>query len=139
MINIPYSNKHKYSNLVFAIIWISLALFNKDYDYSWEISSIIYLVTGVIYAVLSINFLFYPYVSWDGIQFKITQLMGYSRTIKAKDINNITLFGGEYTLFTNERKVRIKSVYLDKEAIITLNKVLAKVELPSDKSPFASA
>lgn len=133
MIKIPYANKHRYSNLVFAIIWILLALLNLDFANPLEALNIIYLITGIFYLVLSVNFYFYPYVSWDKNQFKITQILGYTRKVSAKNIVNIEHFGGDYILKTTEKKVRIKGEYLDKEAKIILKNALDRLNFMEKK------
>jgi hypothetical protein len=62
---------------------------------------------------------------------------GFRKKINLNDINWIKKYAGEYTLITERQKLKIHMDWIDADSLNELNKILAELNLPPEKTPFA--
>jgi len=62
---------------------------------------------------------------------------GFRKKINLNDINWIKKYAGEYTLITERKKLKIHMDWIDTDSLNELNKILAELNLPPEKTPFA--
>ena len=58
--------------------------------------------------------------------------------LEKKLINWIKKFVGDYTLKTKKGDLKINTELIDKDSLYELNKILAGLNLPPEKTPFAN-
>ncbi len=63
---------------------------------------------------------------------------GFRKKINLNDINWIKKYAGEYTLITERKKLKIHMDWIDADSLNELNKILADLHLPTEKTPFAN-
>ena len=51
-------------------------------------------------------------------------------------LNWIKKFAGDYTLKTEQMELKINTELIDKDSLMELNKILAELNLPPEKTPF---
>ena len=62
----------------------------------------------------------------------------FRKRINLYDIKRIKKFMGDYKIITDAKVITINTKIIDKESLNDLNEVLAKLNLPPDKSPFVN-
>jgi len=129
---IRYKKKRLYANLILGIIWIAFGVFMLYEDGNSRFTKYGYLVIGVLYIIPFLyNFKYQYLLIENGVIKKNT---GFGKTLSLKDIISIKKFAGDYTLITENEKMKINTELIDKNSLVELNKVLDKLELPVEKS-----
>lgn len=65
-------------------------------------------------------------------------LYGLGKKLNLDEINWIIKFVGDYTLKTKKKDLKINTELIDKDSLYELNKILAGLNLPPEKTPFAN-
>jgi hypothetical protein len=63
----------------------------------------------------------------------------FRKRIKLSDISRIKKFADDYKIIADEKVITINTKIIDQESLSELNELLVKLNLPSDKSPFANS
>ena len=60
------------------------------------------------------------------------------KKINLNEINWIKKFAGDYTLKTEQKELKINTELIDENSLTELNRILAELNLPPEKTPFAN-
>ena len=133
---IKYKNKRFKKHLIFGILWTILGFLNLNYsgDNSWIDYG--FLVIAVLYW----SSYFYEknnqYLTVDDDSIKKNSITG--KKIYLSDITWIKKFAGDYILKTDTEELTINTEVVDEKSLVELNRILSKLDLPADKTPFAN-
>ncbi len=129
---IRYKKKRLYVNLILGIIWIAFGVFLLYEEGNSRITKYGYLVIGLLYLIPFLYNVTYQYLSIEnGVIKKNT---GFGNKLNLKDITSIKKFAGDYTLMTENKKMKINTALIDENSLNELNKILDKLELSANKS-----
>ncbi|GAA4965471.1 hypothetical protein [Algibacter aquimarinus] len=134
---IKFKKKRLLANLFLGIVWIGLGIFNILEDYNLRWSDYGYLVIGILYIGHYLYDFKNQYLTIENGIIRKNAFYGFRKKINLNDINWIKKFAGDYTLKTELKELKINTELIDKESLIELNKILAELNLPSEKTPFA--
>lgn len=133
---IRYKKKRFYANLILGIVWIGLGIFAiweddniRWYDYG-------YIVFGTLYFGLFLFELLNEYLTIENGTIRKNSILG--KRINLNEITEIKKFAGDYTLKTEKQELKIKTELIEKNSRVELIKILEKIKLPVDKTPFAN-
>ncbi len=94
----------------------------------------------LVIAILYWSSFFYEksnqYLTIDDKSIKKNSLSG--KKLYLSDINWIKKFAGDYILKTDTEELTINSGVVDEKSLIELERILSKLDLPADKTPFAN-
>ncbi len=133
---IQYTKKRLRANLIVGLIWSTLAIVKWIFDDYMHWTD--FFFTGMALLYLG-QYLFdrkNQYLTINQDQIKVNFLFG--KQIYLSDINRIKKFAGDYIIKTDKRELTINTQLIDPDSLNELNEFLAKLNLPPDKTPFAS-
>jgi len=76
----------------------------------------------------------FQYLTITEDQIKVNDLFG--KRINISQIHRIKKFAGDYKLITDKKEMKIDTQIIDPDSLEELNEVLAKLNLPPEKTPF---
>ena len=138
-LKIRFKKKRLYSNLIIGVIWLVFAviiLFTEEENH-WMIY--VYPIIGFLYLGQYWYDSTFQYLIIDDNTIQRNIFYGTNRKIALKDITWIKKFAGDYILKSDQKDMHIDLHLIDESSLDELNKVLANLNLPADKTPFPSA
>ena len=135
---IKFKKKRLRVNLILGIVWIILGTLNLLTDDKIRWTDYGYLVIGILYVGHYFYDLKNKYLTIENGTIRKNGLYGYWKKINLNEINWIKKFAGDYTLKTEQKELKINTELIDKDSLTELNKILAKLNLPPEKTPFAN-
>ncbi|MGW1456518.1 MULTISPECIES: hypothetical protein [unclassified Salegentibacter] len=133
---IKYKKKRFNRYLIFGILWTILGFLNLNYSVENNWMDYGFLVIAILYW----SSFFYEksnqYLTIDDKSIKKNSLSG--KKLYLSDINWIKKFAGDYILKTDTEELTINSGVVDEKSLIELERILSKLDLPADKTPFAN-
>ncbi len=133
---IRYSKKRLRSNLIVGLIWFTLGIV------MWIFFDIVHWFEFVWFG-LALPYLgqyLYErqnqYLTITQDEIKVNNL--FRKRIKLSDISRIKKFAGDYIIQADGKKLTINTQIVDQDSLNDLNEFLAKLNLPSDKTPFVN-
>ena len=141
-LKIRFKKKRLYSNLIIGVIWLVFAviiLFTEftEEENHWMIY--VYPIIGFLYLGQYWYDSTFQYLIIDDNTIQRNIFYGTNRKIALKDITWIKKFAGDYILKSDQKDMHIDLHLIDESSLDELNKVLANLNLPADKTPFPSA
>ena len=135
---IRFKKKRLYFNLVLGLFWIVFGVFNVLDEENLRWMDFLYLVVGVLYIGHYLFDIINQYLTLENGTIRKNPLYGYGKKIDLNEINLIKNFAGDYTLKTKTQKLKIKTDLIEETSLTELIEILRKLNLPSDKTPFAN-
>ena len=138
-LKIRFKKKRLYANLIIGVIWLVFAviiLFTEEENH-WMIY--VYPIIGFLYLGQYWYDSTFQYLIIDDNTIQRNIFYGTNRKIALKDITWIKKFAGDYILKSDTKDMHIDLRLIDESSLDELNKVLANLNLPADKTPFPSA
>lgn len=131
---IKYKKKRFRHYLIFGILWTILGFLNLNYsgDNNWIDYG--FLVIAILYWSSYFYEKSNQYLTVDDDFIKKNSING--KKIYLSDINWIKKFAGEYILKTDTEELTINTEVVDEKSLIELNRILSKLDLPANKTPF---
>lgn len=141
-LKIRFKKKRLYANLIIGVIWLVFAviiLFTEftEEENHWMIY--VYPIIGFLYLGQYWYDSTFQYLIIDDNTIQRNIFYGTNRKIALKDITWIKKFAGDYILKSDQKDMHIDLRLIDESSLDELNKVLANLNLPADKTPFPSA
>lgn len=141
-LKIRFKKKRLYANLIIGVIWLVFAviiLFTEftEEENHWMIY--VYPIIGFLYLGQYWYDSTFQYLIIDDNTIQRNIFYGTNRKIALKDITWIKKFAGDYILKSDQKDMHIDLHLIDESSLDELNKVLANLNLPADKTPFPSA
>ena len=135
---IKFKKKRLRVNLILGIVWIILGTLSIVTDDKIRWTDYGYLVIGILYVGHYLYDLKNQYLTIENGTIRKNGLYGYWKKINLNEINWIKKFAGDYTLKTEKKELKINTELIDENSLTELNKILAELNLPSEKTPFAN-
>ena len=135
---IKFKKKRFHVNLVLGIVWIILETLSIVIDDKIRWTDYGYLVIGILYTGHYLYDLKNQYLTIENGTIRKNELYGFRKKVNLNEINWIKEFAGDYTLKTEQKELKINTELIDKNSLTELNKVLAELNLPPEKTPFAN-
>jgi len=131
---IQYTKKRLRFNLAFGVVWGILGLAGIFFEEEGNWGMYGYLVVSILYFGLYFYQRANQYLNISNGNIKLNDLFG--KKIAFNDIIQIKKFAGDYIIKTKNKELTINTQIIDPESLEDLHKVLAKIDLPADKTPF---
>lgn len=125
-------------NLFLGLVWTGLGVFSLFEEENLRWLDYGYLVIGVLYIGHYLYDLMNQYLTIENGTIRKNRLYGFGSKINLNEINWIKKFAGDYTLKTESKKLKINTGLIEEKSLNELNKILEKLDLPSEKTPFAN-
>lgn len=135
---IKFKKKILRVNLILGLVWIVLGTLSIVTNDELRWTDYGYLVIGILYVGHYLYDLTNQYLTVENGAIRKNGLYGFRKKIILNEINWIKKFAGDYILKTAEKELTINTQIIDKDSLNDLNKILAKLDLPPDKTPFAN-
>jgi hypothetical protein len=135
---IKFKKKRLRANLIFGIVWIGLGIFSLWEADNTRWSNYGYLVIGVLYIGLYLFELVNQYLTIEHGTIQKNKLFGFGKKLNLNEIYWIKKFAGGYTLKTEHKELIINTELIERDSLNELNTILAQLNLPSEKTPFAA-
>ncbi|KRP25815.1 MAG: hypothetical protein ABS28_08480 [Cryomorphaceae bacterium BACL22 MAG-120619-bin32] len=135
---IKFKKKRLYINLILGIVWLALGILNLNEDDKIRWTDYGYLVAGILYIGHYLYDLTNQYLTIENGTIRKNALYGFRKDINLNEVNWIKKFAGDYTLKTEKKELKINTELIDKDSLTELNKILAELNLPPEKTPFAN-
>ena len=126
---IRYKKKRLYTNLILGIIWTVFGVFVLLEDDKRRWSEYGYLVFGIIYIGIYIYDITNQYLTIENGMIKKNFIFG--KRLNLNEVIAIKKFAGDYTLITENQKLKINTVFIDKKSLAELNEILGRLKLQS--------
>jgi len=133
---IKYKNKRFKKHLIFGILWTILGLLNLNYSGGNSWIDYGFLVIAILYWSSYFYEKSNQYLTIDDDSIKKNSIAG--KKIYLSDITWIKKFAGDYILKTDTEELTINTEVVDEKSLNELNRILSKLNLPADKTPFAN-
>ena len=125
-------------NLILGIVWLILGTLSIVTDDEIRWTDYGYLVIGILYVGHYLYDLTNQYLTIENGTIRKNGLYGFGKKINLNEINWIKKFAGDYTLKTEQKELKINTELIDKNSLTDLNRILAELNLPPEKTPFAN-
>lgn len=135
---IKFKKKRLIINLVLGIVWIGLGTFSILTDDNLRWLDYGYLIIGILYCGHYLYDITHQYLTIENGTIWKNGLYGFRKKINLNEVNWIKKFAGDYTLKTEQKELKINTELIDKDSLNKLNKILAELNLPPEKTPFAN-
>ena len=131
---IKFTKKRLRAHLILGLLWLALCLVRAYFGTYDDWTDWFFVGMAALY--LGQFFLEWrnQYLTIDEEQIKVNYPFG--KKIKLSEINRIKKFAGDYTLETDDKKLTINTQIIAPASVEELNGILAKLNLPGDKTPF---
>ena len=87
---------------------------------------------------INVSLLENQYLTIENGTIRKNGLYGLGKKLNLNEVNWIKKFAVDYTLKTKKRDLKINTELIDKDSLNELNKILAGLNLPPEKTPFAN-
>ncbi len=126
---IEYKRSLLYFYLAFGIFWIVLSLisFFTNVERTWF--SYTYIIMGLTYIVLYINFKKKKYIIIENGSLTINGFLWKKNSINLSEIKSIKKFAGDYTIKTNNEELKISIDSINKNQLPKFNSELEKLNI----------
>ena len=133
---IKYKKKRFKQNLIFGIVWTILGFLNLQYigENNWLDYG--FLLVAMLYWISYFYEKSYQYLTIDNDW--IMKNSPFGKKINLSEVNRIKKFAGDYILKTDKKEMTINTEVIDEKSLEVLDRTLEKLDLPSDKTPFAT-
>jgi len=135
---IKFKKKRLHVNLILGIIWIVFGTLSIVTDDEIRWTDYGYSVIGILYVGHYLFDLTNQYLTIENETIRKNGLFGFGKKLNLNEINWIKKFAGDYTLKTEQKELKINTELIHKDSLIELNNILAELNLPSEKTPFAN-
>jgi len=135
---IRFKKKRLYANLVLGILWTAIGIFNVLEDDNLHFMDFAYSVIGILYLLHFIYDFNDQYLTIENGTIRKNALYGYRKKIDLSEICLIKNSGGDYIIKTEHQKLKINPELIEKKSLDALTNFLGKLNLSSDKTPFAN-
>jgi hypothetical protein len=123
-------------NFILGIVWIllgtSMILVNDNIHWT----NYGYFILGTLYIGFFLHDYTNQYMTIENGTIRKNGLYGHEKQINLNDIIWIQRINGDYLLKTNQQEFKINTDLIDIDSLIELNKLLAKLNLPPEKTPL---
>ena len=133
---IRYTKKRLRTNLIVGLFWLGLGIAYWLFDLIDFWLNYYPFVLAFLYLGLYLYERQFQYLTITEDQIKVNDLFG--KRINISKINRIKKYAGDYILITDRKELRIDLQIVDPDSLIDLNRILAKLNLPPEKTPFAN-
>lgn len=133
---IKYKNKRFKKHLIFGMLWTILGFLNLNYSGGNSWIDYGFLVIAILYWSSYFYEKSNQYLTVDDDSIKRNSIAG--KKIYLSDITWIKKFAGDYILKTDTKELTINTEVVDEKSLSELNRILSKLNLPADKTPFAN-
>lgn len=133
---IKFTKKRLIYNLVLSILYLTIGLEGIIYQKNIRWTKYGMLSLGILYLTNSLYELKYQYLSIEYGILRKNMILGFTKKINLNDIIQIKVFTDEYTLITKTNKIKIHTEIIDPNSLSELKRILSKLDLPPDKTPF---
>jgi hypothetical protein len=127
---IKYKKKRIYINLAFGIFWILLGVINFIEGDTIRWTDYGYLLAGILYLGQYLWNITNQYLTVENGIIKKNSIFG--KKINLNDITWIKKFAGDYTLKTENQELKINTELIAEKSLAELEKILGKLNLPSE-------
>ena len=133
---IRFTKKRLRANLFPGLIWLALGVAVWIfYDYQrW--TDFFYIGMALLYLGQYIFEKQNHYLTITGDEIKVNRPFG--KRINTSDIDRIKKFDDEYRLISGQRELKINTQIIEPDSLKKLDVLLAKLNLPPEKTPFAN-
>ena len=132
---ITYNKKTLKYNLIRGILWSTLGTLNLFNNDNIKFIGPAFLFIGILYLFRFIYGLNFHYLTIEnGLIYKN---MPFTKKIKLSEITWIKKIYDEYILITEKTEMKLKTDFISDKSLTDLNNSLGKLNLQSDKTPFA--
>ncbi|MBT8281106.1 MAG: hypothetical protein KJO16_05975 [Muriicola sp.] len=133
---IKYTKKRLRANLFVGLLWLTISILK------WIFNDYVNWMDGFFLA-MALLYLGQYFYEWRNQYLKITKDQiavnyPFGKKINMSEIYWIKKFAGDYILKTDKKELTINTQIIDKDSLKNLNEILAKIDLPVDRTPFAS-
>jgi len=135
---IRFKKKRLYLSAMLGIFWTGLGVFNVIEDENLRWMDYVYLIVGILYIGHYVFDFMNQYLTIESGTIRKNPLYGFGKKINLNEINLIKKFAGDYTIKTETQKLKINTELIEENSLAELNEILRKLNLPSDKTPFAN-
>jgi len=135
---IKFKKKRLLANLIFGIVWIGLGTLSVVTNDEIHWTDYGYLVIGILYVGHYLFDLTNQYLTIENGTIRKNGLYGFGKEIILNEINWIKKFAGDYTLKTENQELKINTELIEENSLEELNRILGKLNLPAEKTPFAN-
>ena len=135
---IKFKKKRLRVNLILGIVWIGIGTLSIVTDDEIRWTDYGYLVIGILYVGHYLYDLKNQYLTIENGTIRKNGLYGFGKKLTLNQIKWIKKFAGDYTLKTEQKELKINTELIDKDSLTELNKILAELNLPAEKTPFAN-
>ena len=138
IMKIRFKKKRLYASLIIGIVWTGLGIFNLITDKHLRWSDYGYLVIGALYIGHYLYDLTFQYLNIENGTIQKNGLYGFRKKMNLNEIHWIKKFAGDYILKTETKELHINTELIDEKSLVELNKILSKLNLPTEKTPFTT-
>ena len=135
---IRFKKKRIYTNLILGLLWTGLGIYNVIEDDNLRWTDYLYLIIGILYILHFFYDLLNQYLTIETGTIHKNILYGNPKKLNLDEVNFIKKTAGGYTLKTETQKMKIKTELIEENSLAELKDILEKLNLPSEKTPFAN-
>jgi hypothetical protein len=121
-----------YMNLILGLVWTGLGIFSLMEDDNLRWTDYGYFVAGILYIGHYIYDLSEQYLTIENGTIRKNVLYGFRKKINLNEIYSIKKFGGDYTLKTETKELKINTELIEEKSLTELNSILGKLNLQAD-------
>jgi hypothetical protein len=121
---------------MFGTVWVVLGFLSLYYSAGNHWTSYGYLFVSVLYLTTYMYKQYNQYLTIKNNSIKVNTPFG--KKMRLSEINWIKKFAGDYILISENSKLKIDTDLIEKRSLEELNGVLAELNLPANKTPFAN-
>ncbi|MCB0802587.1 MAG: hypothetical protein KDB74_05775 [Flavobacteriales bacterium] len=120
-----YKQRRIWFNLILGLVWLvfgilSLSFNDNDFLPGWQ------LIFGLVYIGLYIYQKKYQYIELKNNQLK--SYYHFGKTINLAEVNRVKLFAGEYTMFTNTKKLTVALDGMEFESKVKFKSLMDEIQ-----------
>jgi hypothetical protein len=137
-LKIKFRKKRLRTNLIIGSVWVGLGLLSVVFADGLRWTDYGYFFVGLLYLGHYLYDRINHYLTIENGTLRKNALYGFGKRVSLAEIYWIKKFAGDYILKTPQREVTIDTRLIDEDSLMELDRVLAELDLPPDKTPFAS-
>ena len=135
---IRFKKKKLYPNLLLGLLWLIIGVFKMLEVDALHWTDYGYLAIALLYLLHFMYDYKNQYLIIENETIRKNVLFGNQKKIDLNEINLITKIAGDYILKADHKQINIDPNLIEDESFIKLTNLLRKLNLPSDKNPFAT-
>ena len=133
---IKYKIKKLYGFLIIGLVFSLLGVFNLFYYNTTRWTDYIQLLFGLLHISYFLYGLWGQYLTLHNNTIGKLNSFGMPIKMNLSDVIWIKKINENYTLITEDKEFKIKTVWIEKSSLLKLNNVLQQLDLPAEKTPF---